>query len=94
MQYTLAFALNQRWCDGRASYRPPTKPIKTAEYDVAEIPDDTTAREFIMHHHYSHTTLQRASASAFTVMASSPVLRCSRTHARTLSSPTSLRPQC
>jgi hypothetical protein len=55
MQYTLAFALNQRWCDGRASYRPPTEPIKTAEYDVAEIPDDTTAREFITRHHYSHT---------------------------------------
>ena len=55
MQYTLAFALNQRWCDGRASYRPPTEPIKTAEYDVAEIPDDTTAREFIMQHHYAHS---------------------------------------
>ncbi len=33
----------------------PTEPIKTAEYDVAEIPDDTTAREFITRHHYSHT---------------------------------------
>ena len=55
MQYTLAFALNQRWCDGRASYRSPTEPIRTAEYEVAEIPDDTTAREFITRHHYSHT---------------------------------------
>ena len=53
MQYTLA--LNQRWCDGRASYRPPAEPIRTAEYDVAEIPDDTTARQFIMQHHYAHT---------------------------------------
>ena len=55
MLYTLAFALNQRWCDGRASYRPPTEPIKTAEYEVAEISDDTTARQFITQHHYSHT---------------------------------------
>ena len=53
MQYTLA--LNQRWCDGRASYRPPTEPIRTAEYEVAEMSDDTTARQFITHHHYSHT---------------------------------------
>jgi hypothetical protein len=53
MQYTLA--LNQRWCDGRASYRPPTEPIRTAEYEVAEIPDDTTAREFITRHHYAHS---------------------------------------
>ena len=53
MQLTLA--LNQRWCDGRASYRPPAEPIRTAEYDVAEIPDDTTARQFITQHHYSHT---------------------------------------
>ena len=53
IQYTLA--LNQRWCDGRTSYRPPTEPIKTAEYDVAEIPDDTTARRFITQHHYAHT---------------------------------------
>jgi hypothetical protein len=53
MQYTLA--LNQRWCDGRASYRSPTEPIRTAEYEVAEISDDTTARQFITQHHYSHT---------------------------------------
>ena len=45
MQYALP--LNQRWCDGRASYRPPTEPIRTAEYEVAEIPDDTTARAFV-----------------------------------------------
>jgi hypothetical protein len=55
MQYTLAFALNQRWCDGRASYRLPTEPIRTAEYEVAEISDDATARQFITLHHYSHT---------------------------------------
>jgi hypothetical protein len=51
MQYTLA--LNQRWCDGRATYRSPTEPIRTAEYEVAEMSDDTTARQFITQHHYS-----------------------------------------
>ena len=35
MQYTLT--LNRRWCDGRASYRPPTESIRTAVYEVAEI---------------------------------------------------------
>jgi len=54
MQYNLALS-NQRWCDGRASYRSPTEPIRTAEYDVAEIPDDTTARDFIIQHHYAHS---------------------------------------
>lgn len=53
MQYTLA--LNQRWRDGRSSYRRPTEPIRTAEYDVAEILDDTTAKNFIKVHHYSKT---------------------------------------
>ena len=53
MQYTLA--LNQRWCDGRASYRPPMEPIRTAEYEVAEVSDDTTARQFILQHHYAHS---------------------------------------
>jgi hypothetical protein len=53
MQYTLS--LNQRWCEKRPSYRPPTERIRTAEYDVAEIPDDTTARNFVSAHHYSQT---------------------------------------
>ena len=53
MQLTLN--LNQRWLGGRASYRPPSEPIRTSEYDVAEIHDDTTARDFILTHHYSGT---------------------------------------
>jgi len=52
-QLTLNF--NQRWCGGRASYRPPTEVIRTAEYEVIEIPDDNTARDFVTTHHYSRT---------------------------------------
>ena len=51
----LCLNLNQRWSGGRASYRRPEEPIRTSEYDVAEIQDDTTAREFILAHHYSGT---------------------------------------
>jgi hypothetical protein len=51
----LCLNLNQRWAEGRASYRRPEEPIRTAEYDVAEIHDDTTARDFILTHHYSGT---------------------------------------
>ena len=39
----------------KASYRPSTEPIRTAEYEVAEISDDATARQFITLHHYSRT---------------------------------------
>jgi hypothetical protein len=53
MQY--AFAFNQRWRDRRSSYRPATEPIRPAEFDVAEIVDDTTARAFVTTHHYSQT---------------------------------------
>lgn len=53
MQLTLDFS--QRWNHGRASYRPPGETIRTSEYDVAEIADDTTAREFVLTHHYSGT---------------------------------------
>jgi len=51
----LSLDLNQRWTEGRAFYRRPEEPIRTAEYDVAEIPDDTTARHFVLTHHYSGT---------------------------------------
>jgi hypothetical protein len=53
LQYTLD--LNQRWAGGRASYRPLGEVIRPSEYDVAEIPDDTTARDFVTAHHYSKT---------------------------------------
>lgn len=47
--------LNQRWTDGRPTYRKPAEPIRTAEYDVVEIPGDTLARDFVTTHHYSRT---------------------------------------
>jgi hypothetical protein len=34
-------------------YRPPDEPIRTAEYDVAELPDDALAKAFVVQHHYS-----------------------------------------
>ncbi len=45
---------SQRWRHGRVSYRPPGEVIRPHEYEVAEIDDDTTAREFVVLHHYSH----------------------------------------
>jgi hypothetical protein len=43
----------QRWRCGRDAYRPPDEPIRTADYDVAELPDDTVAKAFVVGHHYS-----------------------------------------
>lgn len=43
----------QRWRDRRGVYRPRGEPIRTTDYDVAEITDDTTARTFVERHHYS-----------------------------------------
>lgn len=45
--------LCQRWRDRRDSYRPAGEPIRTSLYEVAAIPDDTTARAFVERHHYS-----------------------------------------
>lgn len=47
--------LNQRWADGRDSYRPSGEVIRTSEYDVAEILSDDVARKFVQQHHYSGT---------------------------------------
>lgn len=44
---------NQRWRARRDSYRVPTETICTADYDVEEIADDVTAKEFVTTHHYS-----------------------------------------
>jgi hypothetical protein len=44
---------NQRWLFGRDSYRPPDEPIRTAEYDVAALPDDALAKAFVLRHHYA-----------------------------------------
>lgn len=46
-------AVAQRWNDRRDSYRPAGEPIRTAAFEVAELPDDTTARGFVERHHYS-----------------------------------------
>ncbi len=45
--------LLQRWFQGFDAYRPPDEPIRAAEYDVAELPDDTAAKAFVVRHHYS-----------------------------------------
>jgi hypothetical protein len=47
--------INQRWRAGRPRYRPAGEPIRTQDYEVAEIPDDTTARRFVVEHHYSRS---------------------------------------
>jgi hypothetical protein len=44
---------NQRWRQGADVYRPPEEPIRTADYDVAELPTDARARAFVLEHHYS-----------------------------------------
>jgi hypothetical protein len=46
--------MNQRWNQGRDSYRPAGEVIKTAEYDVAPVPRDV-AKAFVLKHHYSGT---------------------------------------
>lgn len=45
----------QRWLFGRESYRPARETINRREYDIAMIADDTSARQFIEAHHYSHS---------------------------------------
>lgn len=45
--------MNQRWRLGRASYRPKGEPIRTADYDVAEIARDAPAKGFVETHHYA-----------------------------------------
>lgn len=45
----------QRWNAGRASYRPAGEPINTAAFEVAEILDDRTARDFVVGQHYSRS---------------------------------------
>lgn len=47
--------MNQRWLEGRSTYRPPAERIRPAEYDVALIDDDNTPKAFIEQHHYSRS---------------------------------------
>lgn len=42
--------LNQRWCGRRDSYRPAGEYIDTRRYEVASIPDDTSAKAFVLTH--------------------------------------------
>jgi hypothetical protein len=45
----------QRWRARRGSYRPAGETINVHDYDVAAIADDTTAKRFVLDHHYSGT---------------------------------------
>jgi hypothetical protein len=45
--------VNQRWRDRHGSWRPSGEPIRTSEYDVELIPDDSTPKAFVVAHHYS-----------------------------------------
>lgn len=43
----------QRWRERRESYRPAGETINTAKYEVASIDSDSTAKAFVVAHHYS-----------------------------------------
>lgn len=43
----------QRWRDRRDSYRPKGEPFDPRSHEVAAIPDDTTAKSFVVRMHYS-----------------------------------------
>jgi hypothetical protein len=45
----------QRWRSGRDTYRPAGEPFDPQAYEVAPIPDDTTAAAFVHAHHYSRS---------------------------------------
>ncbi len=45
--------MNQRWLERRAIFRKPGEQIIPSQYDVAPIDDDTTAKTFVLAHHYS-----------------------------------------
>jgi len=51
MQLTLD--MRQRWLFGKPKYRFSRETIRPGDSEIAEIPDDTTARDFISKHHYS-----------------------------------------
>lgn len=46
-------AVTQRWTGGRASYRPAGEPIRTEQYEVAEIRADAPAKAYVLANHYS-----------------------------------------
>jgi len=55
MSLQLRLDFNQRWNRGRASYRPPQETIRKSDYEIGEIADDRTARDFVVEHHYSRS---------------------------------------
>lgn len=52
MQLALTLG-NQRWRERRDSYRPAGETIRTSEYEIAPIADDTTPKAFVLTHHYA-----------------------------------------
>lgn len=47
--------MNQRWLEKIASFRPVGEVIDPRRYEVAAIDDDTTAKAFVLSHHYAGT---------------------------------------
>lgn len=47
--------MNQRWLEGRASYRPAGETINPRAFEVEALESDATARAFVEAHHYSGT---------------------------------------
>lgn len=43
----------QRWRERVGSYRPAGEPFDPRAHEVVAIPDDTTAKRFVVDHHYS-----------------------------------------
>lgn len=48
-------SVNQRWRESRSAYRPIGETINTLDYEVAAISDDSTAKQFVISHHYSRS---------------------------------------
>src|ERR1700737_669524 len=46
---------NQRWRDRRDFFVPPEYRFDPSGYDVLELADDTTAKAFVVRHHYSRS---------------------------------------
>ncbi len=44
---------NQRWNGGHDSYRLPQEVIRTTDYDVVPLAEDSVAKAFVLAHHYS-----------------------------------------
>ena len=57
----LTLHMSQRWLFGKPKYRPSCETMRPADFEVAEIPDDTTARNFIREHHYQSGAAAAAS---------------------------------